>query len=715
MKKLLLVLSVPLVAIVIAVAALVFLVDANQFKPLIVEQTKKQTGLDLVIEGDIGWRVFPSVGLSLGKTELKNPQGFKNSNLLKIERVGVDVSVMPLLSRELMIGNVSLDGAEIHLETLKDGRSNLDSLSKAKSEQANQAVATESSETVTDTEQQPAAESQPWKINLAGVSVTNGLLEIRDDAKGSYTKLYDVGLSVSEFVFDQWTSVQFAAKGDNNQQHFTAEGKAEFKLAQSLADYALRDIALDATFKDPTTDISSVKVTLDSFVFDQLNKLTLAVKGKAAEMDIDMSLSSNLQVDKAISKVSMQNMSLNSQLIGASLPQSPMTITADSDFSFDLNKQFLSLMLNKLTMNKIAVDGKASVQLAEIPAIRFSVHSPEIDLDEFLGLNKTEQAASEPATEGEKAPEPAAKEPVAEQEPDLTALKTLDIAGEVTIDKFKANNVHMQNVQSRFSVNRGVVKLSKFHSDLYQGSIDATAYLDGRKVPATYWAKKQIKNVKVQPLLKDAADNDMLEGTGNIDVDVKGSSLKPSAIKKNLAGIIKIKFADGAINGINIAQVIRVNYAKIKGEKVPEDANDSKKTDFSAMGATLKLAKGEMTTNDLSVQSPLLRVHGAGKVNYIDETMDMELNTSIVGSLEGQGGKDIDELRDVTIPVRLYGQWAKPQYDIELDKLWKKLQEEKKKQLEKKAEKELNKFLGEKIKDDETRQIADQLLKGLFN
>lgn len=713
MKKLLLILSVPLVAIVIAVAALVFLVDANQFKPLIVEQTKKQTGLDLVIEGDIGWRVFPSVGLSLGKTELKNPQGFKNSNLLKIDRVGVDVSVMPLLSRELVIGNVALDGAEIYLETLKDGRSNLDTLTKKKTEQGSETAKADSSVASAATEQQPAKENQSWKINLAGVSVTNASLEIRDDVKGSYTKLYDVGLSVSEFVFDQWTSVQFAAKGKNNQQQFSAEGKAEFKLAQDLTDYALRDIALDATFKDPTTDISSVKVTLDTFVFDQLNKLTLAVKGKAAEMDIDMFLSSDLLVDKAISKVSMQNMSLNSQLTGASLPQSPMTITADSDFSFDLNKQFVSLILNKLTMNKIAVDGKASVQLADIPAVRFSVHSPEIDLDEFLGLNKTEQAASEPSTEGEKSPEPAVKEP--EQEPDLSALKTLDIAGEVTIDKFKANNVHMQNVQSRFSVNRGVVKLSKFHSDLYQGSIDATAYLDGRKVPATYWAKKQIKNVKVQPLLKDAADNDMLEGTGNIDVDVKGSSLKPSAIKKNLAGIIKIKFADGAINGINIAQIIRVNYAKIKGKQVPEDANDSKKTDFSAMGATLKLSKGVMTTNDLSVQSPLLRLHGEGKVNYIDETMDMELNTSIVGSLEGQGGKDIDELRDVTIPVRLYGQWAKPQYDIELDKLWKKLQEEKKLELKIKAEKELDKYIGDNIKDENTRKLTEQLLNGLFN
>lgn len=74
--------------------------------------------------------------------------------------------------------------------------------------------------------------------------------------------------------------------------------------------------------------------------------------------------------------------------------------------------------------------------------------------------------------------------------------------------------------------------------------------------------------MKVQPLLVDVANNDMLEGTGNIDVNVKGKSLTPTGIKKNLVGTIAINFEDGAVNGINVAQLIRENYAKIKGEKV---------------------------------------------------------------------------------------------------------------------------------------------------
>ncbi len=42
-------------------------------------------------------------------------------------------------------------------------------------------------------------------------------------------------------------------------------------------------------------------------------------------------------------------------------------------------------------------------------------------------------------------------------------------------------------------------------------------------------------------------------------------------------------------------------------------------------------------------------VRGKGSANYINETVDFTISTSIVGTLEGQGGKNIDELKDITI------------------------------------------------------------------
>ncbi|MEZ8058043.1 AsmA family protein [Vibrio splendidus] len=708
MKKLLIFIAVPVFVVVAAILALVLLVNPNQFKPLIVEQAQKHTGLELVIEGDISWQFFPSIGFELGQTELRNPEGFTQPNLFKVDTVGIDVSVTPLFSNQLEIGNITLDGAEFYLETLKDGRKNIDALTQASAPQESEPAADASSESTPAPQEQSATDASGWTINLAGVTVSNALFEMDDKQAGSFTKLYDVSLNLSEFAVDTWTTATFAASGENNQQKFSANGSAEFKLAEGFASYALRNIDLNAKFNDPATSIESAKIGLNTFEFDKVNQLTYAVIGNAAGLDLDLKGGGELTVDSAISKVTLNKLTLDSTFKGDTLPQSPMKVDMLSDLSFDLNKSHLSFVLEKLQANAIALDGKADVTLSEIPKVRFSLHSPNIDLDEFLGLgNTTETASTAPSGSASGSTSNSGNSaPAKEVEPDLSALKTLDVKGDITIDKFKANNAKMQNVKTAFSVNRGIAELTSFTSNLYQGSISATAKLDARKTPATYTAKKKIRGVKVQPLLVDVANNDMLEGTGNIDVNVKGKSLTPTGIKKNLVGTIVINFEDGAVNGINVAQLIRENYAKIKGEKV-ESTNEAQKTDFSAMKATLKVDKGWVSTNDLSAQSPLLRVTGQGKANFINETVDFLVRTSIVGSLEGQGGKNIDDLKDVTIPIKVTGQWADPKFALVFDDV-----------LKQKAQKEIDRGvnkLTDKIKDEKTKEAVDGLLKGFFN
>jgi AsmA protein len=708
MKKLLIFIAVPVFVVVIAILALVLLVNPNQFKPLIVEQAQKHTGLELVIEGDISWQFFPSIGFELGQTELRNPEGFTQPNLFKVDTVGVDVSVTPLFSNQLEIGNITLDGAEFYLETLKDGRKNIDALTQAPAPQESEPAVDANSESAPTPQEQSATEASGWTINLAGVTISNALFEMDDKQAGSFTKLYDVSLNLSEFAVDTWTTATFAASGENNQQKFSANGSAEFKLAEGFASYALRNIDLNAKFNDPATSIESAKIGLNTFEFDKVNQLTYAVIGKAAGLDLDLKGGGELTVDSAISKVTLNKLTLDSTFKGDMLPQSPMKVDMLSDLSFDLTKSHLSFVLEKLQANSIALDGKADVTLSEIPKVRFSLHSPNIDLDEFLGLDNTTETANtvRSGSAGGSTSNTGSSAPVREVEPDLSALKTLDVKGDITIDKFKASNAKMQNVITAFSVNRGIAELTSFTSNLYQGSISATAKLDARKTPATYTAKKKIKGVKVQPLLVDVANNDMLEGTGNIDVNVKGKSLTPTGIKKNLVGTIAINFEDGAVNGINVAQLIRENYAKIKGEKV-ESKNDAQKTDFSAMKATLKVDKGWVSTNDLSAQSPLLRVTGQGKANFINETVDFLVRTSIVGSLEGQGGKSIDDLKDVTIPIKVTGKWADPKFALVFDDV-----------LKQKAQKEIDRGvnkLTDKIKDEKTKEAVDSLLKGFFN
>lgn len=705
MKKLFVSLLGLVVLMVGALAALVILVNPNQFKPLIVEQAKKQTSLDLVIEGDIGWQFLPAFGFELGKTELKNPQGFQSPNIFKVDTVGIEVSLKPLFDKQLKIGNIRLDGAEFHVETLKDGRSNLDVLTQAQSQQASGTPSTSAESTqVATASSNPTA--QTWSIELGGVSVTNALLDVIDAKAGTHTKLYDIQLSVAEFVPESWTQVTFAAKADNDKQKVAAQGDAELRLSADFKQYALRNVNLDASFSDATNQIDSAKFKLATFEFDKANALTFSVLGKAADIQLNTQGSASLIVNQAISKLGLEGLKLQADLAGSALPQSPIKLALDSHVAFDLTKKHLSVQINQLTANALNFDGKAEVRLADIAQVRFNLHSPEIDLDALLGMQapKAQPASSQTGT-ATSSSAPAANAP-AEVEPDLSALKTLDVAGEISIDKFKAQNAHLQNVKANVAINRGVVDLKSFTANLYQGSVHATGQLDARKTPATYSVKQQLKAVQVKPLLKDVLNNEMLEGTGNVDVNLQGQSLTGSGIQNNLLGTVAINFADGAVRGINVAHLIRINYAKIKGQNIAE-ADAVKKTDFSAMTTTLTLNKGEVTTNDLNMQSPLLRIHGQGKANYLQKNVDFLVRTSIVGTLEGQGGKSLEDLRDVTIPINISGAWSDPKFRLVFDDI---LKQKAKKEVDRGVEK-----LTDKIKDEQTKKAVDGLLKGLFN
>ena len=111
--------------------------------------------------------------------------------------------------------------------------------------------------------------------------------------------------------------------------------------------------------------------------------------------------------------------------------------------------------------------------------------------------------------------------------------------------------------------------------------------------------------------------------------------------------------------------------------------------------------------NDLSAKSPLLRVGVEGNVNLVSEKIDYTLNTTIVGTSKGQGGKELEELEGVAIPIRVSGTFDQPKYTPDLAAIAKaKAKEELEKQKEKVEEKlkkelgdETGKGVGEKLKD----------------
>jgi AsmA protein len=717
MKKLLYVLLAIVLVIVVGIGALLALVDPNQFKPLLSEQVKKATGRDLVINGDIGWRFFPSIGFSLGETEFKNPQGFAEADLVKLGSAELSVSVMPLFSQHLEIGNISLNDARVFIQTRKDGVSNLDGLGE---QAAVEGAVTEGASSEPATEQ-PTVEdaapdsAQPWTISLAGVEVVNASAEVRDDKAGTATTIDRLNFKLDTFSPGEWTQANFDITGKNAGLSFTAKGDSQLLIATDYKGGELKALNLTASAKDSVNDIESLTLGVDHFKVGDWANITFAAKGQIPDLAFDANGTTRFKISTDYNVAELDKLTLSSDLKGSTLPRPEMKVGLNADATYDVVKGLATLSRFETSIDELALNGKGSFKSATIPVIRFDVNSDNIDLDAFLGTassadNKEttkEETGSAPSAGGETSTVSKS------EEPDLSVLKTLDIAGTVAIGKLKAANATVSDVQLDMKVQKGVLNLKRFNAKLYGGTVSANATVDANGKLPKYQVTKHIKGVDVHALLKDVVQNETLAGTGNIDVKLSGTGLAEKRIRENVAGSIAINFADGAIYGVNIPEMIREAKATLKGKKA-EYVKEEKKTDFSALKATFKIGKGVASSTNIHLASPLLRIDGKGNTNLVSERLDFIISTSVVASSKGQGGKDIDDIADLTVPVNVKGDWTKPTFALDLKELFKQNNE-----LEEKAKKEidrgLEKLLGDKSKDDNIKNAADKLLKGLFN
>ncbi|TNF92225.1 MAG: hypothetical protein EP297_13715 [Gammaproteobacteria bacterium] len=144
--------------------------------------------------------------------------------------------------------------------------------------------------------------------------------------------------------------------------------------------------------------------------------------------------------------------------------------------------------------------------------------------------------------------------------------------------------------------------------------------------------------------------------------------------------------------------------AKLKGKPAPQ-SNEPNQTDFSELKGTAKITNGLVDNRDFSMKTPLLRVAGAGTANLVTEQLDYLVKTSVVGTLKGQGGEDLEKLKGLTIPIKVKGPFSDPSYKPDLSAV---LSDTAKKKVEEEVDKKKGE-LEEKLKD----KLGDKL-KGLF-
>src|SRR6266513_2021923 len=288
----------------------------------------------------------------------------------------------------------------------------------------------------------------------------------------------------------------------------------------------------------------------------------------------------------------------------------------------------------------------------------FTLAADQVNLDRYLPPPPPKPAAGAP--KGASAPSTKPEEAI-----DLSALKALDLKGDLKIERLIASNVKLESVHLGVKAAGGKVDAEPLTADLYQGKLSGAASANAHT--NRFALKADLGGVTLGPLLKDALNNDLLEGRGSVALDVQTGGASVSAMKKALSGGASLALRDSSLKGVNLAELLR-KARSLRGSSPPAEqgAIAAERTDFTELGASFVIRNGVAHNDDLSAKSPLLRLAGSGDIDLGANSIDYLIKASVVASSSGQGGKDLAELRGVTVPVKVSGPLDAPRFRADL-------------------------------------------------
>ena len=155
--------------------------------------------------------------------------------------------------------------------------------------------------------------------------------------------------------------------------------------------------------------------------------------------------------------------------------------------------------------------------------------------------------------------------------------------------------------------------------------------------------------------MQGLADFDRIDGRMQTKISVRSSGTSQRAIMSNMAGTAFVVFQDGAIKGLNVAQMIRsLTASTLSGWQESEE----KATDLSQLSASFKIDKGQAQTTDLNLVGPLVKMTGAGTIDLGTKQIGFRVEPKLVMTTEGQGR--ITDPVGLGIPVMISGPWGSP-------------------------------------------------------
>ena len=607
MKKVLIGLVAIVVILVVAVLVLPSLVPKDTLRAQIENQIESATGREVVIAGDVGVSIIPSVELTLEQVTIANAPGAVAANMIDLGALRLKVGLFPLLGGDLVIDEFVLERPTIQLEIDSQGKPNWEF------DTAKPASDTQSGGGSGSGGGAPAFLND---IRLGDVAIVDGTVVYTDRQAGTEERLDNVNLRLSLPDLDRPFDVDGALGW---------HGEAVNLTVNVARPRALLD--------NQTTDLKTSVET---------KHLTLSFDGK-----VTGGTPLRLEGTTDLKSPSIREL--------AAWTGSPIEMAGDTlgplgvVGTVKVAQPIIAFTGAQIAIDAIRANGNVELNTGgAVPRITGNLDVAALDTNPYMGGapasggGAARAGADQPQGNGDWSDDPI----------DLSGLKAVDADFTLRVESILVQGIRIGQSALRLTVQGGLMTADLTEMALYDGQGKAKIVANGTGSVPSVALDFDLAGMQAEPLLADAVGFDRISGTARSDMSVRSSGRSQREIVGNLNGNGSLAFTDGAVKGINLGAMLR----NVGSAFLDASAGEQQKTDFTEITGTFTVTNGVVKNDDLQLLSPLLRVNGAGTVEMPPRTVNYRITPKLVASAEGQGGQT--QAAGLTVPVIVSGPWS---------------------------------------------------------
>jgi AsmA family protein len=376
LKIVLITLSALIAAMLIGLFYLSTLISPAKLTQMLVLEVREATGRELTITGPVRLGFFPKIAVSAEQVRLSNAAWAKNPQMASLEKVALEISLLPLLSRRIEVSSIELAGLTLNLETNAKGDGNW----------LMGGTASPSSTTASSPSDADTADRNT--VLIENLNLTNG--QIHYQASGVAAKSYGISrLSL------QKNGAETAISADVKQDAFTIAIKGKMtSIREVLRSIGIAAIDVNFDFEVALGGKPSQlkgKATLDPSKPSQFD-----VSFKASELDLSAIPAFNSPASPATSAPTKPISAVSSQTPTAAraterfFSDVPLPLNYLPNGNGTLNVDIAQLVLpSKVVLKKVAMLVRLSPQQIDVPKAAFQLGNGQFDGSARIGNTQT--------------------------------------------------------------------------------------------------------------------------------------------------------------------------------------------------------------------------------------------------------------------------------------------------------------------------------------